>query len=266
MSGTSTPRAPRSRSRRCEASRSTVEPGEVLGDRRRHGLGQEHARAAHESAPRPDERRGARRRRGRDDARRRASCGAGSGWSSSSPNRRSSPRPSRRTWPSPRAGSGWTKKRSGSACWSRCGRSGRGNLRGVRRSRSRAARSGGSPSPGCSRWGRRCSFSTSRRPASTRPPGRSLLALILGLRDAGVSVVLVSHDLDEVAEVADRVCVLREGRVRAVGTPAEVFYGDPALAPATVRWLRLLRGSRPGMGDPVRFEETLAALRALQGA
>src|SRR5215210_6772719 len=59
-----------------------------------------------------------------------------------------------------------------------------------------------------------------------------LLALILGLRNAGISVVLVSHDLDEVAEVADRVCALREGRVLAVGTPAEVFYGDATQAPA----------------------------------
>jgi energy-coupling factor transport system ATP-binding protein len=93
-----------------------------------------------------------------------------------------------------------------------------------------------------------------------------LLALILGLRESGVSVVLVSHDLDEVAEVADRVCVLHEGRVSALGTAAEVFYGDPTQAPATVRVASLLRGSRPEIGDPVRFGETLDALRALQGA
>jgi energy-coupling factor transport system ATP-binding protein len=92
-----------------------------------------------------------------------------------------------------------------------------------------------------------------------------LLNLILSLRESGVSVVLVSHDLDEVAEVADRVCALHEGRVSAVGTAAEVFYGDPALAPATVRVASLLRGSRPGMGNPVRSQETLDALKALQG-
>ena len=95
--------------------------------------------------------------------------------------------------------------------------------------------------------------------------GEEVLALILDLRRAGTSVVLVSHDLDEVAEVADRVCVLQRGKVRAVGTPAEVFYGDPALAPATVRVVSLLRASRPDLGTPVRFEETLAALRALPG-
>ena len=92
-----------------------------------------------------------------------------------------------------------------------------------------------------------------------------LLALIRGLRQAGISVVLVSHDLDEVAEVADRVCALHEGGVRALGTPAEVFYGEPAQAPATVRVASLLKESKPEIGDPVRFEETLAALKALPG-
>jgi energy-coupling factor transport system ATP-binding protein len=92
-----------------------------------------------------------------------------------------------------------------------------------------------------------------------------LLALIRHLRDVGVSVVLVSHDLDEVAEIADRVCALHDGRMRAIGTPAEVFYGDPALAPTTVRVASLLKGSRPEVGAPVRFEETLAALKALSG-
>ena len=92
-----------------------------------------------------------------------------------------------------------------------------------------------------------------------------LLVLIRGLREAGISVVLVSHDLDEVAEVADRVCALHEGRVRAVATPAQVFYEDPTQAPATVQVASLLKESRPEIGSPVRFEDTLAALRSLRG-
>jgi energy-coupling factor transport system ATP-binding protein len=91
-----------------------------------------------------------------------------------------------------------------------------------------------------------------------------LLGLIRGLKEAGISVVLVSHDLEEVAEAADRVCVMERGEVRAVGTPAEVFYGDPTLAPATVRTVVALGEARDA-GRPVRFAETLAALRVLVG-
>jgi energy-coupling factor transport system ATP-binding protein len=93
-----------------------------------------------------------------------------------------------------------------------------------------------------------------------------LLGVVRGLRESGTSVVTVSHDLDEVAEVADRVCVLEGGEVRAVGTPEEVFYAHPAEAPATVRVVSLLRDSHPEVGRPVRFDETLTALKGLLGA
>jgi energy-coupling factor transport system ATP-binding protein len=92
-----------------------------------------------------------------------------------------------------------------------------------------------------------------------------LLDLVRGLREAGSSVVMVSHDLDEVAEVADRVCILEAGEVRAVGAPEEVFYARGAQAPATVRVVSLLRDSHPEIGRPVRFDETLAALKGLPG-
>lgn len=88
-----------------------------------------------------------------------------------------------------------------------------------------------------------------------------LLRLIRGLREAGISVVFVSHDLDEVAEVTDRVCVMDAGKVRAVGPPADVFYADPANAPATVRVVAPLKEAHLGLGAPVRYAETLAALR-----
>jgi energy-coupling factor transport system ATP-binding protein len=87
-----------------------------------------------------------------------------------------------------------------------------------------------------------------------------LLEVLMALRDGGTSVVLVSHDLDEVAEVADRVCALEQGSVRAVGTPAEVFYADPSSAPATVRVAAALRDRGVDVGRPVRFDRTLAAL------
>jgi energy-coupling factor transport system ATP-binding protein len=92
-----------------------------------------------------------------------------------------------------------------------------------------------------------------------------LLGVVRSLREGGTSVVMVSHDLDEVAEVADRVCILEEGEVRGVGTPEEVFYARPEAAPATVRTVSLLRDSHPQVGRPVGFEETLTALKGLLG-
>ncbi len=94
-----------------------------------------------------------------------------------------------------------------------------------------------------------------------------LLGVIRALRRDGKTVVLVSHDLDEVAEVADRVCVMDDGKVERLGTPGEVFYAGsaPRSAPATVRVASLLRRDRPEVGKPVPFGETLAALKTVLG-
>jgi iron-chelate-transporting ATPase len=54
-----------------------------------------------------------------------------------------------------------------------------------------------------------------------------LLDLIRELaEDHGVTIGVVLHDLDQAAAVADRVVLLESGRVRAVGTPAEVLVSD----------------------------------------
>ena len=92
-----------------------------------------------------------------------------------------------------------------------------------------------------------------------------LIGLVDRLKASGVTVVFVSHDLDEVAEVADRVCVLEGGMVKAVGTPADVFYAGTSIAPATVRVAGAVGEGRPGFGRPVRYGETLAALRGAMG-
>lgn len=92
-----------------------------------------------------------------------------------------------------------------------------------------------------------------------------LLGVLRGLQGGGTSVVLVSHDLDEVAEVADRVCVLEDGAVRALGSPAAVFYAEPELRPATVRIAARVGESVPEVGRPVSYGETLRALEAVLG-
>ncbi|MGD9525905.1 sugar ABC transporter ATP-binding protein [Pseudonocardia sp.] len=48
-----------------------------------------------------------------------------------------------------------------------------------------------------------------------REDARRLVGLMRELRDAGHGIVLISHDLGEVLEVADRVTVLRDGRLVA---------------------------------------------------
>lgn len=90
-----------------------------------------------------------------------------------------------------------------------------------------------------------------------------LLQALRGLRDGGGSVVLVSHDLDEVAEAADRVCLLEDGLVKALGDPAEVFYAASAMQPATVRVSALVGEREPRVGRPVTYEQTLRSLRAV---
>ncbi|MEO9328947.1 branched-chain amino acid ABC transporter permease/ATP-binding protein [Gordonia aurantiaca] len=51
------------------------------------------------------------------------------------------------------------------------------------------------------------------------------------IRDAGLTIVMVDHDMDLVLEVCDRIVVLDLGKVIAVGTPDEIRH-DPAVTGA----------------------------------
>lgn len=52
---------------------------------------------------------------------------------------------------------------------------------------------------------------------------RTVWALIAGLKADGVSILLVSHQMDEVHRLCDRVTVLDHGRVIAEGTPQSLI-------------------------------------------
>jgi phospholipid/cholesterol/gamma-HCH transport system ATP-binding protein len=58
-------------------------------------------------------------------------------------------------------------------------------------------------------------------------------ALVLGLRQqSGLSIVMITHDLDLLWQVADRVAVLADGKVQAIATMAELAQMDnPAIRP-----------------------------------
>jgi ABC-2 type transport system ATP-binding protein len=57
---------------------------------------------------------------------------------------------------------------------------------------------------------------------------RRIRALVSGLRESGTTVVLTSHDLTEVQELADRVDVIRDGAFIASGTPDDLVRGSAA--------------------------------------
>ncbi|MGE5140692.1 MAG: ATP-binding cassette domain-containing protein, partial [Rudaea sp.] len=107
--------------------------------------------------------------------------------------------------------------------------------------------------------------------AGLDPRGRDgFLQSLKRWRDEGVTVVLVSHHMDEVARVCDRVYVLADGRVAATGSPRELFAGGVELdalglvPPPAVRLMRSLRARGvPVSGRALTVEDAAAELAAL---
>lgn len=61
------------------------------------------------------------------------------------------------------------------------------------------------------------------------PRGRQeMFAIIKKLRDNGTTIVLVSHNMDEAAVNCDRICLIDNGKIKAVGTPEELFVKERA--------------------------------------
>jgi ABC-2 type transport system ATP-binding protein len=55
---------------------------------------------------------------------------------------------------------------------------------------------------------------------------RTAWEMIRSLRELGKTVLLTTHYLDEAQQLADRLAVLREGRIVSIGTPAELTGGS----------------------------------------
>ncbi len=68
------------------------------------------------------------------------------------------------------------------------------------------------------------------------PEGRiAIRAVVAGLKDKGVSVVLTTHELAEAERMADRMVILAKGRIVMEGSPRELATAgdDPAIAAVT---------------------------------
>ena len=67
--------------------------------------------------------------------------------------------------------------------------------------------------------------------AGLDPAGRDdILQFAKRLRDDnGITVILVSHSMEDIAKLADKVIVLNEGKLEMMGTPREVFRNEQRL-------------------------------------
>jgi len=86
---------------------------------------------------------------------------------------------------------------------------------------------------------------------------RAFWELIRGLRKDGTTILLTTHYLDEAENLADRVAVIRDGRVLALDTPKNL--GGRAASEATVRWIENGAHRELATSAPTRVVSELTA-------
>ena len=101
--------------------------------------------------------------------------------------------------------------------------------------------------------------------AGLDPQGRAaILQLVASLHAQGITIVMVSHSMDDLAHLADRILVLANGRQHSLGTPAEVFRRAEDLravgldVPAPNRMADALRAAGMPLARPLYDLKSLA--------
>ena len=106
--------------------------------------------------------------------------------------------------------------------------------------------------------------------AGLDPRGKKdILALIRKLKEtSSPTVIIVSHDMDAVAENCNKVALFSEGHIAAVGSPRDIFYDDELLArtemdaPAVVKVAKEMAKRGVTLSErPVTKREFLEAVR-----
>ena len=88
---------------------------------------------------------------------------------------------------------------------------------------------------------------------------RALAGILRDLAADGHAVLVATHDVEFVAQVADEVVVLADGEVVSSGPVRRVVAESPAFAPQVTKvlgppWLRVDEVTRPAGGDCERHE------------
>ena len=104
--------------------------------------------------------------------------------------------------------------------------------------------------------------------AGLDPAGREeLLSLIQGIHKGGVTIVMVTHSMDDAARFCDRLIVLDHGRVAFDAAPGEVFRHEEKLrqmgldVPECVKLVKALKARGMDLGEGLyRMEDVRAAI------
>lgn len=105
--------------------------------------------------------------------------------------------------------------------------------------------------------------------AGLDPRGRrELLERIERLHRQGLTIVMVTHSMDDVARVAGRIVIMHAGRIAMQGTPAEIFAREDDLLaiglalPQAARLVRELRRRGVSVPDALTLAEARRAIVA----
>jgi energy-coupling factor transport system ATP-binding protein len=109
--------------------------------------------------------------------------------------------------------------------------------------------------------------------AGLDPTGRAHLMQLIGhLNNEGVTIIMITHSMDDLAENARRIIALNGARLMMDGTPAEVFSHEAALKDASLNIpsvsaiaARLRECGKPVPGDVIRLSDLEDCIERLMG-
>ena len=106
--------------------------------------------------------------------------------------------------------------------------------------------------------------------AGLDPRGKKeILALVRRLKEtSSPTVIIISHDMDAVAENCDKVALFSEGKIQKVGAPRDIFYDDLLLTscemdvPSVVKVVKEMDKRGVSLtGSPVTRDEFIRAVK-----